>query len=311
MARKRKGDPIDGWLAIDKPSGLTSAAVVGRLKRQLHAAKVGHAGTLDPIATGVLPIAFGEATKTVAFAMDGAKSYRFTVRWGEQRSTDDRAGKLVATSTRRPSRAEIEAALAAFTGTIDQVPPDYSAIKVQGQRAYDLAREGVALTLEPRRVRIDRFVLVEMPDPDHGIFEVDCGKGAYMRGLVRDLALKLNTCGHIAELRRLRVGGFTEGAAISLDKFEALGHSPAALEHLLPVETALADIPALALTEIEAKLLKSGRPVQVLRTADKKLIDGMAEGEVVCAMAGGKPVALTAVRRSPILQLQPVRVLNL
>ena len=311
MGRRRKGDAVDGWLAIDKPSGLTSAAVVARVRRQLNAAKVGHAGTLDPLATGVLPIAFGEATKTMGYAMDGAKSYSFTVRWGEARDTDDAAGAVTATSIARPDRAAIEAALRAFTGEIDQVPPDYSAIKVQGQRAYDLARAGQALELAPRRIRIDRFALIDMPDADHARFEVDCGKGAYMRGLVRDMAIKLGTYGHIAALRRLRVGRFAEGAAISLDKFEALGHSPAAFEHLLPVETALADIPALALTDTEARLLKCGRAIEVLRTADKALIDGMAEGDVVCAMAGGKPAALTAVRHAPILRLEPVRVFNL
>ena len=311
MGRRRKGDEVSGWLAIDKPSGLTSAAVVGRVRRQLNAAKVGHAGTLDPIATGVLPIAFGEATKTVPFAMDGAKRYRFTVRWGEGRDTDDCAGRVTATSPLRPSGAEIERALAEFVGEIDQVPPDYSAIKVAGQRAYDLARAGDVFALEPRRIRIDGFRLVEERDADHAIFEVECGKGAYMRGLVRDIAARLGTYGHIAELRRLQVGRFREESAISLDKFEALGHSPAAFEHLLPIETALADIPALALTDTEAKLLQRGRPVQVLRTADKALIDGMAEGDVVCAMAGGKPTALTQVRREPILQLHPVRVFNL
>jgi tRNA pseudouridine55 synthase len=311
MARRRKGEKVDGWLVIDKPSGLTSTAVVNRVKRLLNAAKAGHAGTLDPIATGVLPVALGEATKTVPFAMEGTKSYRFTVRWGEQRTTDDSEGEPVACSDARPSAAAIEAALPRFRGEISQVPPVYSAIKVDGQRAYELARAGEAPELEARTVRIDRIALVAQPDADHAVFEVTCGKGAYMRGLARDFALALGTYGHIVMLRRLSVGRFSEADAISLDKLGSLGHSPAALEHLLPVETALADIPALALTEVEAKLLKSGRPVQVLRTADKTLIDGMAEGDMVYAKSGGKPVALTKVGHAPVLQLHPVRVLNL
>ncbi len=310
MARRRKGAKIDGWLVIDKPAGITSAAAVSRVKRVLGAAKAGHAGTLDPLASGVLPIALGEATKTVAYAMEGCKRYRFTVRWGEQRTTDDAEGEVVARSDKRPSRAEIAAALPRFAGELEQVPPAYSAIKVEGQRAYDLARAGEAPELAARRVRVERFELLAVPDADHAVFEVLSGKGAYMRGLVRDLAVALGTYGHIAALRRLSVGRFSEAEAISLDKFEALGHSPAALEHLLPVETALADIPALALTEIEAKLLRSGRPVQVLRTADRAKIDGMADGDVVCAISGGKPVALVRVASTPVLQLRPVRVLH-
>ena len=311
MSRARKGEKIDGWLVVDKPSGITSAGVVNRVKRLLNAAKAGHAGTLDPIATGVLPIALGEATKTAAYAVGGSKSYRFTVRWGERRATDDIEGEVTATSDKRPSEGEILAVLPGFHGTIEQVPPIYSAVKVAGQRSYELARAGETPELEARRVLIDRFELVELVDRDRAIFEVTCGKGAYMRGLVRDLALALGTYGHIAALRRTSVGRFGEAGAISLDKLEALGHIAAALEHLLPVETALDDIPALALTEIEAKLLKSGRPVQVLRTADKALIDEMAEGDVVCAMAGGRPVALTRVGHNPVLQLRPVRVLNM
>ena len=310
MTRRRKGEKVDGWLVVDKPRGLTSTAVVTRVRRLFNAAKAGHAGTLDPIATGVLPVALGEATKTVAFAMEGRKTYRFTVRWGEGRTTDDAEGELVASSAVRPTQSEIHAALPRFLGEVAQVPPPYSAVKIEGQRAYALARAGEVPELGARIVWIDRIDLLGMPDRDHADFEVTCGKGAYMRGLVRDLAAALGTCGHIVHLRRLAVGRFSERHAIPLDKLEALGHSAAALEHLQPVETVLADIPALALTDIEAKLLRSGRPVQVLRTADRVRIDGMAEGEVVCAMAGGKPVALTRLSRGPILQLHPVRVLN-
>ena len=310
MSRRRKGEKVDGWLVIDKPAGCTSTAVVNRVKWVLKAAKAGHAGTLDPIATGVLPIALGEATKTVAHAVAGTKRYRFTVCWGEQRATDDIEGAVTAVSDKRPTEAAILAVLPRFLGAIGQVPPAYSAIKVAGHRSYELARAGEVPELASREVRIDRFELIELPDRDHAIFEVTSGKGAYMRGLARDMALALGTYGHIASLRRLAVGCFDEARAISLDKLESLGHIAAALEHLLPVETALDDIPALALTEIEAKLIKSGRPVQVLRTADKALIDGMAEGEVVCATTGGRPVALTRIGHTPVLQLHPVRVLN-
>ena len=312
MARKRRGRKLDGWLVIDKPSGLTSTAVVNRVRRLLDAAKAGHAGTLDPIATGVLPIALGEATKTVAFAMAGTKIYRFTIRWGERRTTDDGEGELLESSALRPDEASIRAALPPLIGEIEQVPPAYSAIKIEGRRAYDLAREGAPPDLEARTVRIDRLELIACPDADHAEFEVECGKGAYMRGLARDLAHAMGTLGHVAALRRLRVGPFTARAAISLDKLEAVGHSAAALEHLLPVETALADIPALALTDIEANLLRSGRAVQVLRLADRDRVDGLAEGDPVCAMSEGRLVALTRVGRGgPVIQLHPVRVLNL
>jgi tRNA pseudouridine55 synthase len=312
MGRRNKGSKIDGWLVIDKPGGMTSTMVVNRVRRSLGAAKAGHAGTLDPLATGLLPVALGEATKTVSFAMAGSKLYRFTIRWGERRATEDSEGELLERSDKRPSEAEIGAALAEFVGDIEQVPPAYSAIKLEGRRAYAMAREGEEPVLEARFVHIERMALLACPDPDHAEFEVESGKGAYMRGLVRDLARRLGTLGHIVALRRLRVGRFTLEDAISLDKLEALGHSPAALEQLLPVETALADIPALALTEIEAHLLRSGRAIQVLRTADQERIVSLAEGDMVCAMAQGRPVALTRLGRGgPVIQLHPVRVLNL
>mgnify|MGYP003344064858 CR=1 FL=1 len=206
MGRKRRGQIVNGWLIIDKPAGMTSAHVVARVKRMLDAAKIGHGGTLDPLATGILPLALGEATKTVSYVMDGEKSYRFTARWGEARDTDDSDGRVVATSEERPTRQAIEAALPAFRGEISQVPPDYSAIKVDGARAYDLAREGEKLDLTPRIARIDQFDLVAQPDGDHAIFEVVCGKGTYMRSLARDLARALGTHGHITQLRRTRSG---------------------------------------------------------------------------------------------------------
>ncbi len=310
MGRRRRGRRIDGWLVVDKPAGMTSAHVVARVRRLLDARKVGHAGTLDPMATGLLPVALGEATKTITFVMGGAKTYRFTVRWGEARSTDDADGEVTATSSVRPTAEEIEAALGGFLGEIEQVPPAFSAVKVEGRRAYALAREEKPVKLEPRTVRVDRFRLVEVPDADHAVFEVVCGKGTYIRSLARDLARRLGTFGHVAAIRRTAVGPFAEKDAISLDKLESLGHSAAALGQLLPVETVLDDIPALALTEVEADRLRQGRAIQVLRNADKQMVDGLADGEIVCAMSDGRLVALTRLDQGPVVQLHPVRVLH-
>jgi tRNA pseudouridine55 synthase len=308
MARKRRGLPIHGWLAIDKPAGMTSAQVVAAVRRITGAAKAGHGGTLDPMATGVLPIALGEATKTVPYAMAGRKRYRFTLRWGQARSTDDAEGSITATSPARPTEAEIRQALPRFTGLIEQVPPAFSAIRVAGARAYDLARAGQAVELGPRPVAIDRFELVELVDADHAVFEVECGKGAYMRSLARDLAVALGTVGHIAALRRTAVGPFTEGRAISLESLGTLGHSAAALGHLLPVETALDDIPALALTDTEANRLRCGQSVGLLRRQDLERIGHLESGSLICAKAGGKPVALARFEAG---DLRPVRILNL
>ncbi len=308
MARRRKGRPVHGWLVIDKPLGLTSAAVVAKARRALEAEKAGHGGTLDPLATGVLPIAFGEATKTVAYVMDGPKTYRFTVRWGEARSTDDAEGRVVATSLIRPSRAEIEAVLLEFTGLIRQVPPAYSAIKVDGQRAYDLARADAAPELAPRTVEILSLRLVDQPDPDHAVFEVTSGKGAYMRSLARDLARRLGTAGHIAALRRVAVGPFREEQAISLERLMALGHSAAAFEALLPIETVLDDIPALPLTVEEADRLRRGQAIPLIKRADLARVERLEPGTTVFATCAGRPVALTRFEAG---SLKPVRVLNL
>jgi tRNA pseudouridine55 synthase len=301
---RRKGRPLSGWLNIDKPLGLTSAAVVGRLKRAFGAAKVGHGGTLDPLASGVLPIAFGEATKTMPFVVDGSKSYRFTVAWGEARSTDDGEGAVVATSPVRPSASAIEAALPRFVGSVAQVPPAYSAIKLDGQRAYDLARAGEAVVLAERVVEIAALRLVGQPDADHAVLEVDCSKGTYVRSLARDLARALGTVGHVAALRRLRVGPFLEASAISLDSAEAFGHSPAPQERLLPILTALDDIPAMALGGAEAELVRAGRAIPDPSGSAGRL----REGDVVCVTAGGQPVAIA---RFDSGKLRPVRVFNL
>ena len=291
--RKPRGRPLDGWLIIDKPPGLTSTDVVNRVRRAFDAQKAGHGGTLDPLATGVLPIAFGAATKTVPYVMDGTKLYRFTLRFGEARDTDDADGKTTATSPIRPTDAEITAALPSFRGDIMQVPPTFSAIKVAGERAYDMAREGRPPALEPRPARVDTFELIERPDPDHAIFEVASGKGVYMRSLARDLAAACGTFGHIAALRRMRVGPFTEAQAIPLDKLRATDDTaPASPDLLLPVATALADIPALALTETEAAGLRHGQAISLVALMGR--IPGTAEpnGGLVRAMAGSRVVGL-------------------
>jgi len=306
--RRRRGNPVNGWLIIDKPAGMTSTAVVNAVKRLTNAAKAGHAGTLDPLATGVLPIAFGEATKTMTFVVDDSKRYRFTVQWGSATDTDDAEGKVVETSANRPDGKAIQAVLPRFTGIIDQVPPSYSAIKVAGERAYDLARDGELVALTARPIRIDTLALVEMPDSDHAVFDVECGPGAYMRALARDLAVALGTVGHIVALRRTRVGPFEEPDSISLDELRGLGDIPAVLEHLLPVETALDDIPALALTDGEASRLRNGQAVSLLRKADLERIAGLCEGDTVLVTGQGRPIALT---RYAAGEVRPVRVLNL
>jgi tRNA pseudouridine55 synthase len=310
MARKRKGDKVDGWLVLDKPLGLSSAGAVAAIKRLFNAAKVGHAGTLDPLATGVLPIALGEATKTMSYMVDGAKAYRFTVRWGEARVTDDAEGEVSATSSVRPSAAEIRAALPAFTGQVVQTPPVYSAIKLAGKPAYARARAGENVEIAPRTVQIDRFELEAQPDADHAVFRVDCGKGTYIRSLARDLSAVLGTVGFVAALRRLNVGPFGEKDAIPLEKLASVGHSPARFTYLRPIETALDDIPALAVTEAESSRLKQGQAVQIRRAAHDHEPN---QPGVVLATAAGLPVALAMLEpaQAEVAILRPLRVLNL
>lgn len=297
MVSNSEKKAINGWLNVDKPAGLSSAAVVARVKYATGARKAGHGGTLDPLATGVLPIALGEATKTVAYVMDGTKSYRFSVRWGEARSTDDLEGEVVETSETRPNAAEIEGVLDEFEGDIVQIPPVYSAITVGGRRAYRLAREGNPPELAPRTVRIERLSLLDNGD-DWAEFEVECGKGTYVRSLARDLAHRLGGVGHIIALRRTKAAVFLEKTAISLDYVTELSHSARLVEALFPVETALADIPALAMTGTDANRLRRGQCVQVSGTEDG----------TVCVMADGRAVALARVAGG---EVQPVRVFNL
>jgi tRNA pseudouridine55 synthase len=312
MARKRKGTPVHGWVVIDKPKDVTSTQVVGIVRRIFDAQKAGHAGTLDPMATGVLAIALGEATKTVPYAMDSEKTYRFTATWGEARDSDDAEGKVTATSPVRPTREQIEAALPAFTGEIVQVPPAYSAIKVQGERAYDLAREGEVVVLEPRTVEVLESRLVGMPDADHAEFEILCGKGTYVRAWVRDIARAMGTLGYVSDLRRTRIGGFSAETAIGLEKLKALGHGPAAFEHLRPIATALDGIPALAVTGPDAVRLKSGNSVLVRANIFARLTECVSGDDlqgltVFCSTPEGEPVALAELEQG---ELRPFRVFN-
>jgi tRNA pseudouridine55 synthase len=301
MARTRKGLPINGWLILDKPKGLNSTKAVSRVKHLFNAQKAGHAGTLDPLATGVLPIALGEATKTVPFVMDGSKAYRFTIVWGAETDTDDAEGAVTETSDKRPSRDEIEAILPRFTGTISQLPPRYSALKVDGARAYDLARENEEFELQPRDVPIDRLSLAEMPDSDHAVLEAECGKGTYVRALARDLGRVLGALGHVGALRRTRVGPFDEAASIPLATLETL--EPNGLPGtLLPVEMALAEIPSLNLSSSDAARLRTGQAV-LLRGRDAPIIGGP-----IYALSKGALVAIGEVSQG---EFKPKRIFNL
>ncbi|MGA7456159.1 MAG: tRNA pseudouridine(55) synthase TruB [Methyloceanibacter sp.] len=305
MARQRKGLPVNGWLIFDKPRGMTSTQAVSRVKRLYQAAKAGHAGTLDPLATGVLPIALGEATKTVPFVVEGSKQYCFTVRFGSETDTDDAEGKVVASSETRPTRAEIEAELANFTGEIEQVPPRYSALKVDGTRAYELARDEEDFELAARRVSIESLTLTDHPDPEHCVLETHCGKGTYVRALARDLGRALGALGHVEELRRTRVGPFGEERAVTLPALETLAESgghDALMAALLPVETALCDIPALAVAGPDADRLRRGQPV-LLRGRDAPIVEG-----TVYAVSRGMLVAIGEVSRG---ELKPKRIVNL
>jgi len=305
MARRRKGLPVNGWLIFDKPQGMTSTQAVSRVKRLYQAAKAGHAGTLDPLATGVLPIALGEATKTVPFVVDGSKAYLFTVRFGSETDTDDAEGKVVARSDRRPSRTEIEDKLAGFTGDIEQVPPRYSALKIDGARAYDLARDQEEFELAPRRVSIDWIKLVDRPDEGACVLEACCGKGTYVRALARDLGRALGCYGHVEALRRTRVGPFAEGRAVPLAALEEraeTGLNEALMDVLDPVETALCDLQALAVSGPDADRLRRGQPM-LLRGRDAPIVEG-----AVYAMARGTLVALGEVERG---ELRPKRIFNL
>ncbi len=298
MARRKKGIPIHGWLNIDKPVGMTSAAVVNKVKWITKAQKAGHAGTLDPFATGILPIALGEATKTIPFIVNNLKRYSFTARWGIKTNTDDTEGEVEQTSSERPSEALILETIPEFIGVICQVPPVYSAIKIKGERAYKLARDGIDVEMPERQVEIYELSLDEIIDSDHADFSVTCSKGTYIRALARDLATRMGGVAHLSQLRRTKVGPFLEKDAISLDMLEQLWQCPAEFESLLPLTTALDDIPAVAISETQALRVRHGNDVAVPNIADG----------IVCAMDQGKPLSISRVENGI---LYPVRVFNI
>jgi tRNA pseudouridine55 synthase len=312
MARRRKGEDVSGWVALDKPLNMTSTQAVAVVRRLLNAAKAGHAGTLDPLASGILPIALGEATKTTPWLVEAQKEYRFTIAWGRSTDTQDREGKVVAESAVRPDAAAIEAALPQFLGEVLQAPPAFSAIKVDGERAYDLARAGEVVELAGRTVQLYAARLTAAEEAS-ATLEIRCGKGYYVRALVRDLAAALGAEGHVASLRRTRVGPFTEQRAITLDALQESVHKGAASECIHPVETALDDIPALAVSGEDAFKLRQGRPVLLLPHVMDGLraqfrprtISGQDASRAAVAVCEGKAVALGDVRAG---KFKPVRV---
>lgn len=298
MARRKKGRPLHGWLIIDKPLGITSSAVVNKAKWAYDAQKAGHAGTLDPEATGVLAIAFGEATKTVPYVTDSLKAYRFTVRLGQATNTDDAEGEVVLKSDHRPSDADIRAALPAFTGDILQVPPQYSAVKVNGERAYKRARAGEDMDLKARPLYVESLELVERPDADHAVLEMVCGKGGYVRAIARDLGEALGCYGHVVQLRRIWAGPFEITDSIPFSKLDELAKNRALDTFLLPLEAGLNDLEELPCTPEGAAKLRNGN-------AGLVLAGDVEYGEECWASVDGKPVAIGVYKAG---ELHPNRV---
>lgn len=309
MGRKKKGDIVDGWVCLDKPFEMGSTEAVSRIRRLFNAQKAGHAGTLDPLASGILPIALGEATKTVPMMMEAQKVYRFTINWGVSTDSVDREGEIIGRSDVRPTVDQVKAALPAFVGEIDQTPPRFSAIKVDGARAYDLARDGVEFELQARRVTIHSAEVTDAPDADHVEITIRTGKGVYVRSLARDLAAVLGAEGHVSALRRERVGPFSTQNAVTLDSLEEMVHRGAASEGLLAVATALDDIPELAVTEQDAFSLRQGRPIVLLPRQVETLKARLSDGSrTVSAFQDQTLVALCQLRAG---RLEPDRVFNL
>jgi tRNA pseudouridine55 synthase len=303
MARSKKGNSVHGWLILDKPVGMTSTQAVAAVRRAFGAQKAGHAGTLDPLATGVLPIALGEATKTVPYAVEGQKAYRFTVRWGAETDTDDAEGRVVSTSALRPQRDTIEALLPGFVGEILQTPPAFSAIKVAGERAYDLARAGEAVVLEPRPVCIDALALVDTPTDDTATFEARCGKGTYVRALARDMGRALGCLGHVIGLRRTEVASFDERVSVSMERLTAAREESeeALLGLLQPVESALAGLAMLRVGQNDAARLLQGQPV-IVRGRDAPVHSGPTY-----ATCKGHLIAVGRIEKG---EMHPHRVFN-
>ena len=301
MGRKRKGRNISGWLVVDKPAGITSTAVVNKVRWALDAQKAGHAGTLDPEATGVLAVALGEATKTVPYITDALKAYEFTVRLGQATNTDDAEGQVIAQADDRPTDSQITDALAGFLGDIMQVPPQFSAVKIDGQRAYKLAREGEDLALAARPLWVEELLLIDRPNPDHAVLSMTCGKGGYVRSVARDLGQKLGCYGHVLQLRRIWSGPFDATDGLTLDQIDKLARTPELETHLLPLETGLADLPMVTCTPQGAARLRNGNPGMVVAY-------GIDYGEECWASFEGQPLA---VGRFKAGELHPSRVFNL
>jgi tRNA pseudouridine55 synthase len=299
---KREKRDVNGWLVLDKPVGMTSTHAVSVVRRRFAAKRAGHAGTLDPLASGCLPIALGEATKTVPFVMDGRKIYHFTVRWGEERDTDDAEGRIVSASPARPDADAIHAFLPRFTGTIAQVPPRFSALKIDGERAYDLAREGEVVELAPRPVQVHRLELVAIPDAEHAEFAAECGKGTYVRSLARDLGRALGCLGHVSALRRTCVGPFTEECAVKLEALPEVPPEASAKTLLLPVAAGLATLPSLSVSPADAGRLARGQAV-LLRGRDAPLLQGW-----IAVFTQGALVGLVEADKG---ELHPRRIFNL
>ena len=301
MARGKKGRPVNGWLVVDKPAGVGSTTVVNKVKWAFGAQKAGHAGTLDPAATGVLAVALGEATKTVPYVTDAVKCYRFRVTLGAATTTDDAEGTVIETRHLRPTDAEIAAALGAFRGEIEQVPPQFSAVKVDGERAYDLAREGEVMDLAARPLWVERLEMIGRPDADHVDLEMVCGKGGYVRSIARDLGRALGCLGHVAWLRREWSGPFNARDGVSLEEIDRLAKLPEIDALLLPLELGLADLPELPCTPEGAVRLKNGNPGMVFSSTAQY-------GDEAWASYQGRPVAVGIYKAG---ELHPSRVFNL
>lgn len=310
--RKRKGNPVHGWMAVDKPTDITSTQVVGKLKWLLKAQKAGHGGTLDPLADGILPIAFGEATKTAQWAMDCDKEYVFTIEWGSSTASQDKEGEVIATSDVRPARADIEAALPSFIGDIQQVPPKYSAIKIEGERAYDLARDGETFEIPSRQVTVYEAEIAAIPDANHVTLRVVSGKGFYVRAMARDLAAALGAEGHVSQLRRTRVGALSEDNAVKLSEMEALeGDVDALKANLLPLQAVIDEIPEIKIDLSDAAAIKQGRDILLLPhivEGWREARDAADDSRMALTVCAGVAVALGEVRAG---HFKPSRVFQL
>ena len=308
---KTNSNKVSGWIILDKQSGITSRKAVSKLSKIFNSNKIGHAGTLDPLATGILPIALGEATKLISFIQNKKKKYSFTIKWGEATDTDDIEGKIIENSNSRPNKEEIQNTLSSFKGKIYQTPPNFSAIKINGERSYNLARKNILVTHKPRQIEIYEFNLKKIVNIDSAEFEVICGKGTYVRSLARDLAEKLNTKGHVTKLRRNFVGNFDEKDTIFIDFFEEIIHSPEILKKIKPIEKVLDDIPALFLTEIEAMKLRQGQKTTLnsLRFSYEfaTKYPNYKKFERVYTISNQKVVALVEIEKGIV---KPKRVIN-